>query len=135
MTNDFIMITNNTMINELATVEEAKILKSALTKLATKNGCSRFRVFVMADTVYCDKVIPGSALIYGVNTKSKVEYRVDIGFKKVSKFAIETPDIDDISWMPNDMIENRYKFVFKPAADFKVMARRIGRIQFWNRVK
>lgn len=137
MTNSFIEVKNLCEVDAIVTKEESMLVRDALNKLVANNGCSRFHVKVMADSQGVTKVLKGCAHIYGINEDIKAEFFVDLDFrkdKKTCEVAIATPRVENVAWMKADYINEKYQFVYS-LSKTKVLTRRVGRIQLWNRVR
>ena len=138
MTNSFIEVKSLAEVNAIVTKEEAALVRGALDVLVAHNGCSRFHVKVLADSMGVTKILKGCAHIYGINEKVKTEFFVDLDFrkdKKACEVAVATPRVENIAWMKDNYINEKYQFVYSLASEAKVLARRVGRIQLWNRVR
>lgn len=138
MTNSFITINSVEAISNLLTKEEGSLVKATIDKLAIRNGCSRFHIRVLPDAIGCTgKILKGATHVYGINMDNRCEVSVNLDFMKNRndlEVLINTPRIEDVSWMKDSSINEQYIIVYRPNIS-RVMARRTGRVQFWNRVK
>lgn len=130
---NFVDVKNMQEVRSILTQNELKSFTNVLNRLSTERGCSKYLIQIKADEKWLDEIWYGVALIYGVNTDSKIEFHVKLRFKN-NESNIDTPEIDGIKWMSNDRINDRYQFVYSAIKE-PMIPRRSGRIQLWNRVR